>query len=78
MTTWLAPWADSLEYVEDFERALQFTIRDAEGRASLTAAYQQAWFDGQARGGRSCCGTTSEAHRPWCEVGPWRWRNAAG
>lgn len=71
-------YAGALEYVEDFEREHRNTLRDPEGRAALTMAYQQAQADGQAHGGQQCCGTAADWHRPWCETGPRRYRARSG
>ena len=73
---WSVPKAGLLEYVEDFTRAWRATLRDPAGRATLETALQQAWRDGRARGGLSCCGTTAAWHRPWCPAGPRRYRMA--
>jgi hypothetical protein len=50
------------------------TIRDPQGRAALTAAYQQSERDGLDAGGLPCCGTITDRHRPWCRTGPRRYR----
>jgi hypothetical protein len=71
---WAPEYADSLEYMEDFMLAWRATMRDPEGRAALTVAYQQAQVDGQDAGGLRCCGATAGWHRPWCRTGPRRYR----
>jgi hypothetical protein len=70
IATRLPEFVGCLEYVEDFNRAMRDTLRDPAGRAALTTAYQQAQADGRDRGGRQCCGSTTEWHRPWCEEEP--------
>jgi len=67
----------ALQYAEDFEREWRATVRDPEGRAALTLAYQQEQAHGEACGGVRCCGTTDEVHNPWCGYGPRRSRETA-
>lgn len=64
---------EPLEYVEDFAQA--WRSGTDEENAELRAGMRSAREQGTAVGGPSCCGTTSQWHRPWCELEPKRYRN---